>query len=729
MTYTFYFENIDCPNCAAKIERAFNKLVEVKEVNIDFMTTVVRVETTQEIEEEVLLHKLNEVSNHLEEGSIIKKEKGKVINPSIHRHEHNHEEICDSHGDCGHHHDHIHEHSHAHDHGHSHEHGEKKYVVPRILISLVLFGISFLITNETIQMFILVTTYLIIGYDILFQAFRNIMKGQIFDENFLMSLASVGAVLIGEYPEAVAVILFYQVGEYFQDKAVGQSRASIAELMDIRPDYANLLVDHVEKRVDPETIAIGDIILVKVGEKVPLDGVIVTGTSSLDVSALTGESRLRDVQEEDEVMSGSINKSGILTIEVTKTFDQSTVSKILELVENASSNKSQSEKFITKFARYYTPIVVAIAAVIAFVVPFILTGSFSYDYIHRALVFLVISCPCALVISVPLSFYGGIGGASKAGILFKGSNYIEALSSIDTVVFDKTGTLTKGNFVVSETISDWENERILELAAYAEYYSTHPIGHSIVSAYQGEIDTKKLKNVQELEHLGMKVNYGKDMILAGNQSLMDKEGVEIPKIDIPLSKVYIAKNNEYIGTLIISDEIKPDAKQAISELSALGITNLVMLTGDTKEIGEKVASELGLSKVYTEMYPKDKVDIVERFLQAKQQVAFMGDGINDAPVLTLADVGIAMGGVGSDAAIEAADVIIMDDQPSKLAKAIRIARKTMGIAKQNIIFALGIKVVVLVLGALGIANMWMAVFADVGVSVLAILNAMRGLKV
>ena len=729
MTYTFYFENIDCPNCAAKVERAFNKLDEIKEANIDFMTTVVRVETTQEIEEEVLLHKLNEVSNHLEEGSIIKKEKGKVINPSIHQHNHIHEEICDGHGDCGHHHEHIHEHSHAHDHGHSHEHGEKKYIVARILLSLGLFGISFLITNETIKMIILVGTYLIIGYDILLLAMRNILKGQIFDENFLMSLASVGAVLIGEYPEAVAVILFYQVGEYFQDKAVSQSRKSIAELMDIRPDYANLLVDHVEKRVDPETVSVGDVILVKVGEKVPLDGVIISGTSSLDVSALTGESLLRDVEENDEVMSGSINKTGILNIKVTKTFDQSTVSKILELVENASSNKSQSEKFITKFARYYTPIVVAIAAVIAFVVPFVLTGSFSYDYIHRALVFLVISCPCALVISVPLSFYGGIGGASKAGILFKGSNYIEALSTVDTVVFDKTGTLTKGNFVVSDIISDWEKKELLEVAAHAEYYSTHPIGHSIVSAYQSNVDTKKLKNVQELEHLGMKVEYGKDTILAGNQSLMDKEGVSIPEIDNPLSKVYIAKNNEYIGTLIISDEIKPDARQAISELRNLGITNLVMLTGDTKEIGEKVAKELALSKVYTGMYPKDKVDKVQQFIEGKQRVAFMGDGINDAPVLTLADVGIAMGGVGSDAAIEAADVIIMDDQPSKLAKAIKIARKTMGIAKQNIIFALGIKVVVLVLGALGIANMWMAVFADVGVSLLAILNAMRGLRI
>jgi len=707
MKYTFYFENIDCPNCAAKIEYAISKLPIIKNINIDFMTTKVKVEVVEDVTEEEVLKLMSEVSAHIESDSRIVKEKTGFEKESS----------C-----CG-----GHEHSCGEDHKHDHE--EKTFIVPRMILSFLLLLVSFWISSEFINMIILLVAYVMIAYDILLIAFRNIKKGQIFDENFLMTLASIGAMIIGEYPEAVAVILFYQVGEYFQDKAVSRSRKSIAELMDIRPDYANLLEKEEVRKVDPELVEINELILVKVGEKIPLDGVIVSGSSSLDVSALTGESLLREVGINDEVLSGSINKNGVLTVRVTKSFQQSTVSKILELVENASSNKSKSEKFITKFARYYTPIVVLIAAVIAFVIPLILTGSFSYEYIHRALVFLVISCPCALVISVPLSFYGGIGGASKSGILFKGSNYVESLARIDTVVFDKTGTLTKGNFIVSEIMTEGDKEEVLRNAAYAEYYSTHPIGKSIVNSYQGAIDIKKLKEVTELEHLGMRVKLDDDFILVGNKKLMDKEGIKIPNIENPLSKIYVVKNNDYMGCLIIRDEIKEDAAKAVLDLKSIGVQNLIMLTGDTKEIGELVAREVGLSKAYTEMYPSDKVDIVNQLVKEEKRVAFIGDGINDAPVLTLADVGIAMGGIGSDAAIEVADIILMDDQPSKLAKAIQIARKTMAIAKQNIIFALAIKLVVLILGALGIANMWMAVFADVGVSLLAILNAMRGLKV
>ena len=707
MKYTFYFENIDCPNCAAKIEYAISKLPIIKNINIDFMTTKVKVEVVEDVTEEEVLKLMSEVSAHIESDSRIVKEKTGFEKESS----------C-----CG-----GHEHSCGEDHKHDHE--EKTFIVPRMILSFLLLLVSFWISSEFINMIILLVAYVMIAYDILLIAFRNIKKGQIFDENFLMTLASIGAMIIGEYPEAVAVILFYQVGEYFQDKAVSRSRKSIAELMDIRPDYANLLEKEEVRKVDPELVEINELILVKVGEKIPLDGVIVSGSSSLDVSALTGESLLREVGINDEVLSGSINKNGVLTVRVTKSFQQSTVSKILELVENASSNKSKSEKFITKFARYYTPIVVLIAAVIAFVIPLILTGSFSYEYIHRALVFLVISCPCALVISVPLSFYGGIGGASKSGILFKGSNYVESLARIDTVVFDKTGTLTKGNFIVSEIMTEGDKEEVLRNAAYAEYYSTHPIGKSIVNSYQGVVDIKKLKEVTELEHLGMRVKLDDDFILVGNKKLMDKEGIKIPNIENPLSKIYVVKNNDYMGCLIIRDEIKEDAAKAVLDLKSIGVQNLIMLTGDTREIGELVAQEVGLSKAYTEMYPSDKVDIVNQLVKEEKRVAFVGDGINDAPVLTLADVGIAMGGIGSDAAIEAADIILMDDQPSKLAKAIQIARKTMVIAKQNIIFALAIKLVVLILGALGIANMWMAVFADVGVSLLAILNAMRGLKV
>ena len=700
MTYTFYFENIDCPNCANRVEREISKIDDIKEVSIDFMTTMVKVVTHEIVNEEVLLKEINEASNRAEAGSVIKK------NAENRSEEH----ACDCHE------------------GHHHEHEEKQYIIPRILSALVLFGLSFFIPNEMVQMIILVITYIIIGFDVLLVATKNIVKGEIFDENFLMSLASIGAMIIGEYPEAVAVILFYQIGEYFQDKAVEQSRKSITELMDIRPDYANLLEGDATRKVNPETVEVNALILVKAGEKIPLDGIVLSGSSSLDVSALTGESLLREVEINDEVMSGSINKSGTLTIQVTKPFSQSTVSKILELVENASSNKSKSEKFITRFARYYTPIVVSIAIVIAFVIPLIVTGSFSYDYIQRALIFLVISCPCALVISVPLSFYGGIGGASKAGILFKGSNYIESLSKINTMVLDKTGTLTKGNFVVSEIITEGDKKELLEYAAYAEFHSTHPIGKSIVDSYGGTLDSNRLKEVVELEHLGMKVQLDKNTIIVGNKKLMEQEKIEAPNIESPLSKVYVARNGIYLGTLIISDEIKVDAKKAISDLHEIGINEVIMLTGDTKEIGEMVAKEIGMNQVYTEMYPQDKVDIVSQLSKEGKNVAFVGDGINDAPVLTIADVGIAMGGVGSDAAIEAADVILMDDQLGKLAKAIQIARKTMAIARQNIVFALGVKVIILILGALGIANMWMAVFADVGVSLLAIINAMRGLK-
>ena len=573
--------------------------------------------------------------------------------------------------------------------------------------------------------------YLLIGWDVLWKAVRNIAHGQIFDENFLMALATVGAFGTGEYAEAVFVMLFYQVGELFQGYAVGKSRQSITALMDIRPDCANVERDGALLQVDPDEVEVGDTIVIKAGERVPLDGVILEGRSTLDTAALTGESLPREAEAGDDVISGCVNLSGLLKVRVTKSFEESTVAKILDLVENAAGKKAKAENFITKFARYYTPSVVAAAVLLAVLPPLLGDGDWS-KWFHQALVFLVISCPCALVISVPLSFFGGIGGASRAGILVKGGNYLEVLADTQIVVFDKTGTLTKGVFNVTAIHPDQcDEDRLLELAALAESYSDHPISRSLKEACGKEIDNSRVDGVEEIAGQGVKASVDGVEVWVGNDKLMDAAGAAWRPCHRVGTTVHVASQGVYLGHIVISDEVKEDAAQAIAGLKTIGIQKTVMLTGDAQAVGEDVARRLGLDEVHTQLLPADKVDQVEALLRertGKGKLAFVGDGINDAPVLSRADLGIAMGGLGSDAAIEAADVVLMDDKPSKIAVAIRIARKTLSIVRQNIVFALGVKLLVLVLGAVGRANMWGAVFADVGVSVLAILNAMRALR-
>ena len=573
--------------------------------------------------------------------------------------------------------------------------------------------------------------YLLIGWDVLWKAVRNIAHGQVFDENFLMAIATVGAFATGEYAEAVFVMLFYQVGELFQSYAVGKSRQSIASLMDIRPDYANVEQDGELVQVDPDEVEVGDTIVIKAGERVPLDGVILEGRSALDTAALTGESLPREVEAGDDVISGCVNLSGLLKVRVTKAFEESTVAKILDLVENATSKKAKAENFITRFARYYTPSVV-VAAVLLAVLPPLLGGGDWGKWFHQALVFLVISCPCALVISVPLSFFGGIGGASRAGILVKGGNYLEVLADTQIVVFDKTGTLTKGVFNVTAIHPDQcDEDRLLEVAALAESYSDHPISRSLKEAYGKDIDNSRVTDVEEIAGHGVRAKVDGVEVCVGNDKLMESIGVAWHPCHRVGTTVHVESQGIYLGHIVISDEVKEDAAQAIADLKAIGVRKTVMLTGDAQAVGEDVAQRLGLDEVHAQLLPADKVDRVEALLQEKTgkgKLAFVGDGINDAPVLSRADLGIAMGGLGSDAAIEAADVVLMDDKPSKIAVAIRVARKTLRIVRQNIVFALGVKLLVLALGAVGLANMWEAVFADVGVSVIAILNAMRALR-
>jgi len=614
---------------------------------------------------------------------------------------------------------------------------KEKKLLWRILIAGVMFTILFPLHLKEVlpeypELILFLIAYLIIGIDILEKAVRNITRGQVFDENFLMAIATIGAFCLGEYAEGVAVMLFYQVGELFQSYAVSKSRRSIADLMDIRPDYANVMRDGSLVQVDPEEVQVGNIIIVKPGERIPLDGIIEEGSSSLDTAALTGESVPREVGAGENVISGCINQTGRLTIRVSKEFGESTVAKILELVENASDKKSKSENFITRFARYYTPLVVIAAAILAILPPLITGQSFNI-WIQRALTFLVISCPCALVISVPLSFFGGIGGASKSGVLVKGSNYLEALANTEIVVFDKTGTLTKGNFVVSEIYSkQMSKQELIRLAAYAEDYSSHPIAMSIKKAFGKNVDNSQIKDTTEVAGQGVRAVINGKIILAGNTRLMNTNHIAYDDNTSAGTVVHLAVDGEYAGYIRIEDEIKPDSRQAILDLKAAGIKQTVMLTGDSDAVGKKVAAALNLDKAYTELLPADKVEQLEKLMHQKSQkgmLAFVGDGINDAPVLARADIGIAMGGLGSDAAIEAADVVIMTDEPSKIATVMKISKKTLRIVRQNIIFALGVKGIVLILGALGFATMWAAVFADVGVSVIAIINAMRALNV
>ncbi len=614
---------------------------------------------------------------------------------------------------------------------------KQKKMVTRLSASAVFFILALILEKRSAFAWIpFLAAYLFAGYDIPLRACRNITKGQIFDENFLMSVATIGAIVVGSLEEAVAVMLFYQIGELFNDYAVNKSRKSITDLMDINPEYANLLREGQEEQVDPYEVEVGDTIVIRPGEKVPLDGVVRKGSSTLDTKALTGESMPVEVIEGQAVVSGSINLSGVLEVETTKLFDDSTVSKILELVENASSRKAKAEAFITRFARVYTPIVVVLAVILAVIPPLVLGGGWS-TWVYRACSFLVVSCPCALVISVPLSFFGGLGAASKNGILMKGSNYLEAVGSLETVVFDKTGTLTTGQFEVTEVSAvRTTREELLELAAFAEHNSNHPIALSIKRAYGSEVDAGRIGNVEEISgqgiHAQIEENGNFREIYIGNEKLMKACGAVIEQPAALLgTTLYLAEQSRYLGAIVISDTIRPDVPKALEGLRRHGVKKLVMLTGDREEVGRKVAEKLGLDEVYGNLLPGDKVKKVEELLGRKapgKTLAFVGDGINDAPVLARADVGIAMGGIGSDAAVEAADVVIMDDEPSKIVDAILIASKTVGIVRQNIIFAIGVKVLVLILVALGYASMWAAVFGDVGVSVLAILNAIRALS-
>jgi Cd2+/Zn2+-exporting ATPase len=695
-------EGLDCANCAGKIEREVNELNGVK-AYMNFMNKTLTMETESETDYLSALEQVKSIVRKHEPDVAVKE---KSINKGAFAAKTKENDNDD-------------------------DDDNRKKEITKLVIGGVVFaaGIIFNFQNW-MELTIFIIAYIIVGGNVVLRAIKGIARGQVFSEHFLMSIATIGAFFVGEYPEGVAVMLFYLVGELFQDMAVGHSRKSISALMDIRPDYANLKVGDELKKVSPEEVNIGDIIVVKPGEKVPLDGKVIEGTSMVDTAALTGESIPRELEPGNDALSGFINKNGVLTVEVTKDFGDSTVSKILDMVQNASSRKAPTEKFITKFAGYYTPVVVFGALALAIIPPVIIPGATFSDWIYRALVFLVVSCPCALVISIPLGFFGGIGGASKRGILVKGSNYLEALNNVEAVVFDKTGTLTKGVFKVTETNPQdgFTEEELVEYAAYAESYSNHPIGLSIMNAYNAEIDKSRIENYEEIAGHGIKVTVNGKEVLVGNTRLMISENIKYNDVDTLGTVVHVAINKKYAGNIVISDEVKEDAARAIKELKSLGIGKTVMLTGDLKVVADKIGKQLGLDEVYSELLPADKVEKIESLeikKSHKGKIVFAGDGINDAPVLARADIGIAMGGLGSDAAIEAADIVIMTDEPSKIASAIKIAKRTSSIVYQNIVFALGVKAVFLVLGAFGVASMWEAVFADMGVAIIAILNAMR----
>ena len=696
---------LNCAHCSEEIGNKVSKLDNVLQSNLNFISKKLTFEVAKNVDEKVVTEEIIKIINATEPGLDIK------VNFSDINKENKKEAVEEV------------------------ETSNKRDLIKLIIGSIMyIFGIFQTATGFESKFvnIVFLIVYLIVGSDVLLKALKNASKGRIFDENFLMSIATIGAVIIGEVPEAVGVMLFYKIGEYLQGIAVGKSRKSITSLMQIRSDSANLKVGSEIKVVSPEDVSIGDIIVIKPGEKIPLDGVVVDGFSMVDTSALTGESVLRELGVGEAALSGFINKNALLTIEVTKEFGESTVSKILDLVENASSKKSKTENFISKFAKYYTPFVLFSAMVIAFIPPLLVPNAEFLDWFYRGLVFLVVSCPCALVLSIPLSFFSGIGNSSKQGILIKGSNYLEALKNIDTVVFDKTGTLTKGVFKVTNISPVGISEKeLIEYAAYAEANSNHPIAKSILSYYKEKIDLEKINDFEEIAAHGIKIKYKGLNILAGNDKLMKKENIfYLPTEDVG-TIVYIAVNGIYKGYIVISDEVKEDSKEAIKNLKINGVKEVVMLTGDNEKVANKIASELGIDKVYSNLLPNEKVDRLEEIFKnksEKEKVAFVGDGINDAPVLARADVGIAMGALGSDAAIEAADVVLMTDEPSKIAKSIEIARKTNKIVWQNIVFALSVKLVVLLLSAGGVATMWEAIFADVGVALIAVLNAMRVMK-
>ena len=705
-------EGLDCPNCAAKVERKINTLEGIKEANVDFLGKKIVV-LADEISENELVELIQTEVDKIEDGV-------KVFVPKVQAGESSSEEE-----DTG-------------------------KIKKKLLIGGILFVLGIFVPKTLFipKLAVFLVSYLVIGGNVLLSAFKNILNGQVFDENFLMAIATIGAFAIGEYPEGVAVMLFYQLGELLQGIAVNNSRKSIVSLMDIRPDYANIKVGEGIKKVSPEEIKVGEIIVVKPGEKVPLDGKIVKGASTFDTSALTGESLPREAKAGDDVLSGFINKNGLIEIQVAKVFSESTVSKILYLMENAGSKKSKTENFITKFARYYTPAVVITALIVAIFPPLLIQGATFSDWIYRALIFLVVSCPCALVISIPLGFFGGIGGASRHGILIKGTNYLEVLNNLESVVMDKTGTLTKGIFKVTEVnvknnikINDFENNKteltkplLLKYAAHIEKFSNHPIAQSIVAEYENsasKVDENVVKDFEEISGFGIKVNINNHQFLAGNSKLMNLENITFDKKENLGTAIYLAADGKYIGNILISDEVKEDSARAIKGMKENGVKEIVMLTGDNEAIGKNIAEKLGIDKVFTELLPNEKVEKLEEIYKTKSEkgkVAFVGDGINDAPVLARADLGIAMGGAGSDAAIEAADVVIMNDEPSKIVTAIKIAKKTKEIVWQNITVAFAIKIVVMALGLFGDATMWEAVFADVGVALLAVLNATRVLR-
>ncbi|MGL4990616.1 MAG: heavy metal translocating P-type ATPase [Sarcina sp.] len=707
-SFKLELKDLNCAGCAGKIEAKTNELNDVKDASLNFTSKTLLVNLNDPRKDVIVKDKIREIVKKLEPDV-------KVIDLS----EENFEEEAIIEKNTT---------------EYKKESNLKIYNIVRFVIGVVLFLVAELAGfKPEVNDGIFIVSYIVLGYPTVWKAIKNILRAKnIFDEHFLMTIASIGAFLIGEHPEAVAVIMFYEIGEMFQSYAVNNSRKSISALMDIKPDFARVIRGGEEKTVSPYGVKVGEIISVRAGERIPLDGIILEGSTSLDTSALTGESVPRGAKVSDEVLAGCINLNGVIKIKVTNDFKESTLAKILELVENAGNKKAPTEKFVTKFSRYYTPAVVIIAAILAIIPPLVIPGATFTDWVERALVFLVVSCPCALVVSIPLGFFGGIGAASKNGVLVKGGNYLEALNSVKTVVFDKTGTLTEGNFKVIEIKSDKVSEKeLLEIAAYSEYLSNHPIAKSIIDEYKGTIDKNRINQYKEVTGRGISLNLDGRNVLAGNDKLMKDNSISMTIKNLTGTVIHFAIDGEYIGYILIGDKIKADSKEAIRKLKALGIQT-VMLTGDNKAVGESVAKELGLDKVYTELLPQDKVTELEKIMNGKNEkdnVIFVGDGINDAPVLARADIGIAMGGVGSDAAIEAADVVIMQDEPSKINQAIQIAKRTKQIVWQNIVFSLGIKVLVLILAACGLATMWEAVFADVGVAIIAVLNSMRVLKV
>lgn len=714
-------KGLDCPNCASKIEKKVNNLEEVIEANLNFSMGTIVIEKNKEAHKAELIGKVKEIVNKLEPDVIVEEvSKNKKL------------KVCNSEG-CG-----CNGHEHHHEgNNRSEEHGEDDEKDNRdkyfLTLGIIVYIIAILTNGKfSLSPVLFVLSYILVGGKVVYSAARNILKGEIFDENFLMTVATVGAFAIGEYPEAVAVMLFYEIGEMFQGYAVNKSRKSISSLMNIRAEFATLIIDGKEKRVDPEEVEVNDIILIKPGERVPVDGIIIEGNTTLDTAALTGESVPRNAGIEDEILSGTINLSGVIKVKVTKEYGESTVSRILELVENAGNKKAKTEKFITKFARYYTPVVVFSAVAVAVIPPLLVEGAVFSDWLYRALVFLVVSCPCALVVSIPLALFAGIGGACNKGVLIKGGNYLEILKDVDTVVFDKTGTLTKGVFkVVKVENIDIEKDELLRIAAIGESFSNHPIAKSIRSAYDKEIDKNMAEDYEEISGNGVRVSIEGKEVLIGNVKLMNKFNIEHSTVNEAGTIVHIAIDSKYKGYIIISDEIKKDSKEGIDLLKKYGVKNIVMLTGDNKKAAESVAETLGITQVYSELLPGDKVQKVEELLSKEEEnkkVIFVGDGINDAPVLARADIGAAMGGIGSDAAIEAADIVLMRDEITALGEGIKIAKKTNKILWQNIIFSLGIKIIVLILSAFGLANMWEGVFADVGVTLIAVFNSMRALK-